>query len=607
VVAEPRGWALLCLAVLLACGALPLLSLVGHPGAMLADPLSELPVKLWGFETFLHVGILGGRVPASAFPTGGPLNNADPVGTIVTAVLRPFFGRAGAYNLLVLLQIEATLLATYALLRTLVADRFAAVLGAVAFGLTPLVLVYGVAGAITDLLNLWPYPLAMRALLRLPRGRGWRDGAEAGLWLGVGFVTCPYDFLVLSAMAVPAVFWLPLGWRGGFATDPPPAGTRSRPRAMLRKLFALAVVGGLIAGPSAWSVRAITNADDSQMPKEVIELTRHVPPYLFLQPGHVDRYTAYLADYVAVGKAALISRDAGSRYYRAFSPGLSLLALGLVGLVLQRRRVATTLWATVAVFCAVASTGPFLPVTGRLHLDAIANPAWLFMHDVMPGGTLLLEPFRYGLGAALALAVVAAMGVDALARRVGRWVGAVALWVWLLELVAISPVPVPLPVATMTVPAVYATLDARLPPGAILELPCFDAATDRLLRVHFLDQLVHHRPIPEQVVGFPARYLTTNQFTASLLAAEKSRGRLHVQVTNPARIEADRQQFIADGFAAIVVTPKAFVTKGIRDAVLALLTSFGTPERADDRLVFQVAPAAAEVPDAAVPAPEAPP
>lgn len=565
------------LAALLLVGALPLLSLLGHPGAMLADPLSEWPVKLWVFETFAEVGLFGGRVDASAFPVGGPLNNPDVVGTALTAILRPLFGRARAYDLLVMLQLQATLLATWALVRSLVADRGAAFFAAVAFALTPLVLVYCVAGAVTDMLNLWPYPLLLRALWRgLAEGSG-RAGAEAGAWAVAGFVTCPYNFVVFSTLAAPALPFLP--WLVGAG------GARGAARVLAAFVGVLGVGVGLDA---AWTWE-LTRAPDSQIPADLIEVTRHRPPYPFLEPGHVDRYTAYLADYVAITKGALVEREAGSRYLRAFSPGLVALALAGAGLFLARRP-AHRFWVVAAAWCAVVSTGPFLPVTRLHHLDGPGNLAWR-LAEALPGGDLILEPFRYALPAALGVAVGAAMAVDRLAGRL-PWLGPVAALAWLAELVWVSPVPVPLPTVVPVVPAVYARLDQHVGPGAVLELPFFDTGTDRFLRVHFLHQRVHGRPIPDEVTGLPGRYFRENQFVADLVETERPMGRLSVNVTHPERVEADRQAFVDDGFAAVVVTPGFFQTQNARDRVAARLeAAFGPPVVDGDRWIYRVRPA----------------
>lgn len=574
--------------VLLPCAALPLLSLWPDPGRALADPLSELPVKLWAFETFAEVGLLGGTVDSIRFPDPGVLNNPDPVGTVLTLFLRPLFGRVGAYDALVFVQLALTMFATFRLARELVRDAVSALLPAVAFALTPLVLVYCVTGAVTDMLNLWPYPLALRALLRALHREGWRDGFAAGAWAGLGFLSCPYNFVIFSAMAAPALLFVPVLWRRGVG----PVETEAPPlRQLGRALAAAALPALLVGGGAAWEIRRITRSPDSMMSEEVIAGTRHSAPYPFLDPRHVDRYTAYLADYVAVGKGALIERSAGSRYYRAFSPGISLLLLAGLGGVLHRRRGMWLFWTLTAAWCFAASTGPFLPLTRVQAPGGAVNVAWLFCHHVLPGGDVILEPFRYALGGVLALVMAAAMGLDELVRRGGRWLGGAALGLWLVELVVVSPVPVPLPTADLRLDPGWSRLDTALGPGAVLSLPYFDRGTDRFRRIHFLEQRVHGRPIPDEVVGFPAAWLKENQFTADLLAREKSKGRLRVFLTAPDRVAADRQRFVEAGFAGVVVDPTGFQTPQEWAKVREALRALGEPTQVGGLYVW-AAPAA---------------
>lgn len=559
----PEVWVLLLL------GAVPLLSLWGHPDALLADAWSEYPVKLWCFETFGGADLLGGPVQTSAFPHGGVLNNPDPVGTVVTGLLRPLVGRVAAYDLLVMLQLQATLLATWALAADVLGARRPAVLAAVGFTFTPLVLVYCVTGAVTDMLNLWPYPLAIRGFLR----GGLRGGAEAGVWAAAGLVSCPYNVVVFAGMALPAVLFLPLWGKG--------VGRGSLPATLL----GLALTGVPLGGAATWHLRSLTGAADAQVSAETIAETRHAYPYPFLDPHMPDRYTAFLADYVAVGKDALIEREAGSRYYRAFSPGLSLLALGLLGLLARPRQAG--LFAAMALWSALASLGPFAPVLLDVATSLPANPAWLVTDRLVPGAPLLLEPFRYGLGAALALAVCASIGLDWLGTRLGAWVAPAGVALWLSELVWLSPVPVPLPVNRPSVAAVYH--DLPLPPGAVVELPFFDQGSNRFRRVHFLHQLAHGRPIPDEVIGSPPRAYEENQFLASLLYAEKPQGRIRVEVTRPAEVDADRAALAAQGYAGFVVDPSGFANEHRRDAVYAILdASFGPAVVRDGLRIYAV-------------------
>jgi hypothetical protein len=578
-------WADIALLALVA--ALPLLSLAPTPWALLADANSEVPVKLWVFETFAHAGVFGGVVDSAGWPNVGSLNNADPVGTLVTALLRPAMGRYWAYNDLVVLQLFASLVAMRALLRTLVESRAAALYGALAFVFTPIVLTYCVTGAVTDMLNLWPYALAVRSGLRALR-TGFKDGVYAGLWVGLGFVTCPYNVVVFSILALPLLPFVPM-LRG--ATPWPRVGAA---------LLGVAVGTAALAGPYAAQMRSITAASDSQMSDAMIADTRHAAPYPFLRPEHPDRYTAFLSDYVAVGKSKLIEREAGSRYYRAFSPGLGLIALALLGLGLAGRGrmrglwSPSLLWSSAAGFCALASLGPFTPITATLAWNTPTNTVWLFLQHFWPGSALILEPFRYAIPATFALAIAGAYGVDALEQRVGsrarRWIGAAAISVWLVELIALSPVPIPLPIAPLQPSPASRLLAPEAPasagpsgsaiigPGAVIFLPWFNEESDRFNRVHFLNQLALHRPIADEVIGFPARYLRENNYTAALLAAEKPNGRLRTEPRDRSQIDADRDKLAKDGFAAIVLNRAHFRDAHRYDAVRALLVPLGAPK-----------------------------
>ena len=549
--------------------------LLGDPTLALADPLSELPVRLFVYE---RVPWLGGVVDAIGFPRSGPLNDPDPLGSAFTAVLRPLLGRVGAYDAWVLTNLLATLLATWALGRVVIDDErsHAPMFGAVAFTLTPLALVYGVAGAVVDLLALWPWALCARSCILAWRHARRADQALAGLWAAVGFVASPYHLVVFTSLGLPALMvgaWTSRrSWSGG---EPGPTAAAR---------WTALVVGGLtfvaIAGPYAWHLRAVMDDPSSQMSTAAVSASRHTWPFPLLHPDHTHRYTAFLADYVAVGKGTLIERVAASRFYRAFSPGILLFGAAGAGWVLSR---AARPWLAFAAFAALASTGPYAPLTGGLALPWPVNPAWWALH-VFPGGALLLEPFRYALPAALALAMAGTVGVHALARRYGAWVPIVATVAWSAELIALSPVPFPLPTARVEVPSLYAQL-SDLPPGAVLELPYFDRGTDRFDRAHFLHQLVHGRPIPDEVLGFVPGWLTENQFTAALLNVEKPSGALGVSV-DATRIDADRARFVEAGFALVVLTEaRARHPEQLR----ALLAPFGAPVlEADGRAVWVV-------------------
>ena len=385
-------------------GLVPLASLLAGEGQVLGDPLGEVPVKLWLVETFAEVGLFGGAVDSIAFPRGGVLNNPDPLGTLVTALLRPVVGRAAAWNLLLAAQLVANAAAVAWLVRRRVGDDAAALTAAVAFALTPLALVYCVAGAITDVLHLWPWPLAIGCFLGAVEGR-WHLGLWAGLWAGLGVVASPYNGVVFAALAPPGLVWL------GVAL----ARQRLAPRAVLRAAGATMVRRRAHRrGFAAWTA-ALMAAPDSQMSLDAVGATRHVAPFHDLRPGVADRYTAFLADWVAVGKGALVEREQAARFFRAFSPGLVVLGLAMVGLWRSR----SLLWGLGAVFCVLASTGPFLPLNGALSFDAGGQPRLAAPPPRPARGGPPPRALPLRLPAVLCLAVLAGHGAVALGEGRG--------------------------------------------------------------------------------------------------------------------------------------------------------------------------------------------
>lgn len=592
---------------------LPLLSLAAPgAGAFLGHRESELPVKLWLYDTFARVGWLGGRIDVLSWPTPGLLNNPDPVGTVVIAALRPLFGLPGAFNTLIVLQLWATLAGMYLLVRALLpgggSTRYAAIYAALSFGLTPLILSYCVASAITDMLNLWPYPVAVWGALRALQAGDRRAALLGGLAGGFGFVSCPYNFVVFELLLFPLLAGVAWDRRGRLGLLPPslsqdtPAAPLAGWRAVAGALALYALAGALAAGPYALWMQHLMSDGSSQLGEVLEDTTRHRYPYPALWPDAPEHYIAVLKDYVDVGKGAALQRVAASRFFQVFSPGWSLFALALAGVALAPKARGRWVWAAGALFAMAASTGPYGAITPKLALPSPQNWAWLVPQAIMPGAKLLLEPFRYGLAVAFCLAIGGAAGLYSLALRVGPRAYAVAIAAWMIELVVLSPVPLPLPTASFAVSSLYRDLGQSLPPGAILELPYFDKGSERMVREHFLHQLHHKRPIPDEVAGLPPRYMEKNQFLAKLLAQEKPTGSRIVVLREPDKVEADKAALAQDGFAAILVDARYFQGTGHQGLVIRTLTeAFGPPERIDGRYLFRIPQAPAQAPPPAPP------
>jgi len=597
---------LLSVGLLLLAACLPLLSLVGQGPGFLVHPGSELPVRLWVIHTFRGMNLFGGMVPMVGYPHAGALNNPDPFGTLFVPLFQPLLGQAGAWNLMVVLILWANMLATWALVRDWLEDEVAAVVGALGVGLAPVLLSYCLMSSIVDLLHVWPYPLALLAWRRAVRGgQPLRGGALSGLVAALGCVWCPYAFVV-AVSAVPV--GLALEWRRVLAALRAPVARR----AWLRAFLGAAVVGGLIVGLYGLQLRSIMHAPGSQMSADFVALSRNTPPWAALHAQHPGQFQAYLWEYLAMGRGALMERDTASHYARTMDLTVVLLGLGLLG-AWKGRANGTRSWLLLALFMALASTGPFLCLGGTVELPWPVNPFFHYVYWVAPQGRIILETFRYGVVTAFAVAMAAAGGVAWLRARggLGRRLAPLVPLAYVLELLFLSPLPVPLPVAHPVVGQAYAHLDQVLPPGPILELPFSDGDTGRFSRIHFFNQTVHGRPIADEVRGWPPDLLLTNAFLRTLVSAEGIEGRFHVDGSprtepmprpedrlrqryrrlpvsepSPRELPAARRELIAEGFVGVVINPAAYSYRECLDRVLSVLGPGVV--RVDDRLVYRL-------------------
>jgi hypothetical protein len=226
------------------------------------------------------------------------------------------------------------------------------------------------------------------------------------------------------------------------------------------------------------------------------------------------------------------------------------------------------------------------------------NPLFFYVF-LAPGGSLVLETFRYGFVACFAAAMAAAAGVAWL-RSQGGWLrhaGTAAPALFALEVLLVSPVPFPLPVNHAAPARAYASLSSRVPPGAIVELPFTYGAAGRFARIHFLNQLVHRRAVADIVRGWPPDLYVENDLLATLVAAEALSDaatpeedarprfrRVRVPAPSDPDLSAARAELIEAGFVAIVIDPSGYASPAALERVVALVGP--GVFRLDDRLVY---------------------
>jgi hypothetical protein len=570
---------------------LPVLPALWH-GAYLADPRSELPVRLWVRATFPAAAwrppgwlgapvdapsLWGGPVGTLGWPEPGWLNNPDVLGSVLDAFLVPVCGDAGAWNLRVLLLTWANLAVATWLARRWLRDDAAAWIAGVGVAFAPLSWSYGVDGAISDVLQLWPWLGALGLGARAVDEHRTGLAVAAGALGGLGVIACPYHAPIV---AVALVVGLPAWWALRRASG------EALPPARLARLSAVALlVSAFVAAPQLAALGRTVSAEASLLPREEVAATRHGPPWDALRPHVAAGYTAPLRDYVTPGPDGVATRDVGSRYARSVFLPWTLLApplLALAGLLRRRdldartRRVLRGVgaWTLVALVGAVVAMGPFLVLAPGVGSTAPWNLAYLAAYRLIPGVALVLEIFRFAWIPAVAMSFAAAGATACLAAwrpatsRVTRW-GMLLLLT--TELAAHSARMGPPPVATPAPDAALAALDTVLPPGPVVALPFFDRGTSRFQRNHLLAQRLHGRPLADGVAGIPPAFLRANPATRALLALERPGDPEGVATPDPARLAWGYAALARAGFVGIVVDPGAYRDAATRARAEALL------------------------------------
>jgi Interleukin-like EMT inducer len=158
-------------------------------------------------------------------------------------------------------------------------------------------------------------------------------------------------------------------------------------------------------------------------------------------------------------------------------PALALAAIGLEG---RRRRTGPLIgreWILIALFLTVLTylltLAPTLKIADRAW--GTAPFRWLYLY--VPGAAAFRAPGRWSLAFALPLALLAALGANALADRLPRWRGAVLGLLLGAVIVELNVFPLPW-TRIPPIPPIYAWLAAQPGEFAVLELPIAEQGTD---------------------------------------------------------------------------------------------------------------------------------
>lgn len=481
--------------------------------ALAGDARSDSWKHAWGFWWFADsFRETGNFFPTSTrwlgFPEGGSLYNIDPLNSILSLPLQPFFSLTTTFNLVVLANLVAGGTAAYILARRVTGDSVAALPCGVIYAFCPFVLSYSLASGVTETLSLLWLPLCVRLLLDLP-ARGWQAPALAGAAIGFTAVACwYYGIFALVWTAVWVAWWLVssrLAPREPVDRPPPP---------LLRlgtSLLILVIAFANVALPVFIAFSMTLKNPDSLHPRYVSERrAASLPEYL----GKRFHNAARLTDFIAVGKGSAVVTSETDRLVRSATVGFTVLVLALVG-SLRAGPPTRSLWVVSAGLFAILAMGPYWALDHTSE-QSFSNPVYQAFYLAFPAFTQIAIPFRFCVPLMLSIGVLASLGLQ---RVTAGWSERMRLLaslgvtvLILLEFVLVSPAPHPLPVASTEVPEAYRSLPQMQSARAVLDLPMDWYDEGKLLPgMYFFYQAdIHRKPIPYRVSGIISESVAEN-------------------------------------------------------------------------------------------------
>lgn len=443
------------------------------PGGPRTDLWNSL-WSVWYFTGSLADGVWPGHTDLLDHPDGGTLWVSDPLGALMAAPFVPLLGLAGAYTVLVLLQLGLAGAFAHCLAAELWTWRREGEAGAELAGLvagvgyaTAPVLLSGVHNGTSEAFAGGWAAWAAWAAFRTARHGGWPRALEAGLALGLAALASWYSAVVafLFAGAV-LLLGIERPWR----------------RHLLARAAALGLGLALVL-PLAAAVQDAATAEDNLVGiknerelRSVRRSTGPADPVGYLAPG----------DYRSPDFREL------SRYGEGFFHCHYLGYTLLLGALLALRRPRGLGWLVAAGLAGLAlSLGPVLARFGQavIVMGDRAIPLPYLLLEGLPGFGSLSLLYRLAAAPALAAAVLAGLGWGGLVGEGRRRVLApIVAALILAEGLLLSPLGARPDTTDVSVaPGVLALAEA--PDGAVMNYPLVGG------RGYLYEQTVHGKPV----------------------------------------------------------------------------------------------------------------
>jgi hypothetical protein len=412
-----------------------------HPSSMARVDSSDGRFSIWNVAWVAHALSTDPRhvFDANIFsPHTGTLAYSEPnllAGAIAAPIYLVTHDPIASFNLVVYLLFVASFLSTWALVRHLTGRSGPALVAATAFAFAPCVIC---RTAEIQLLAVFVFPLGLLATHRFVAQPSWPRAVALGAALGISAWACGYYAIFLGLAMGLAGVWFAKGqlssarYWGGLA--------------LAVVVSAIVVAPVIVPYVTIRSQNQVTRNFD---PVEAHSYSADVISYL-MSPAYAHHWWVDPVQHWAAAEAPWLNTQGADR--KVLFPGLVAIALGLVGVVAWRSRVAG-FYAALAIFGFWLSLGP--------HAGLYA---WL-MH-VVPFMSLLRAPERAGVLVTMAAAVFAGAGVASIERRrTIVWLAPILVLLTAADLATpwkLSPVG-PVSAAEQTL--------AQLPRGVVVDFP----------------------------------------------------------------------------------------------------------------------------------------
>jgi hypothetical protein len=445
--------------------------------------------EMWWFKkALLELGESPGFLRWIYFPDGAgyPLLLTYFTTYVVGVPFLLFLSPVATHNVVFLLTFFLSGLTAYALCAYLTQNRWAGLLGGIVYAFFPGRMAHALAGHM-ELIATYLFPLYLLLLIRTARKPKPVTAVLCGLTLGASLLVQP---LFIPFLLVPfTATWL--------LCEVFLLKRKIERKAWLALAGALAL-GVVIATPFFWPVLSQQTTGGGGYLEGIGTVSFSADLLGIVAPSPLNPVLAGLG--VVPPYVHRVAPDDWRIAELLTYAGLVPLALGALGAIRQRRRVAA--WVLVAVVAAVLSLGPALKVNGEVVSFAaqdagggsteitVALPYALLAN--LPLLSLNRAPARINATLMLALAVLSAYGLAWLLARVRqRWQAtlAVALCAFTLaEMCVVWPYPT-MPVRT---PAYLAEMADSACDGAVLNLPI---AAGHVKQISIFQQTIHERPV----------------------------------------------------------------------------------------------------------------